>query len=145
MNILEMGVFDGKSAIKMARYIKSKSLRINFYLVDRWSEDIDYDRFSKNIVDCNVFDVVIPIRCESIKASIKFNEYYFDFIFIDGDHSYESVKNDIQAWYPKLKVNGIMAGDDYDPCHGGVIKAVDEIFGNSISKEWPVWYIKKEE
>ena len=37
---------------------------------------------------------------------------YFDFIFVDGNHEAEPVFNDIMNWIPKLKINGIMAGDD---------------------------------
>ena len=36
----------------------------------------------------------------------------FDFVFIDGDHRYESVRRDIQAWLPKVRPGGIMGGHD---------------------------------
>tara|TARA_B110000483_G_C18166930_1_gene531691 strand:- start:808 stop:1425 length:618 start_codon:yes stop_codon:yes gene_type:complete len=36
-----------------------------------------------------------------------------DFVYVDGNHGYEAVKRDLRDWYPKLKVGGIMAGDDY--------------------------------
>jgi hypothetical protein len=32
---------------------------------------------------------------------------------LDASHDCESVKRDIIAWYPKIKVGGILAGDDY--------------------------------
>lgn len=54
----------------------------------------------------------------------------FDFIFIDADHSYEGVRDDIQRWWPKLKPGGVMAWHDYrHNDYPGVEKAVDEIFG----------------
>ena len=50
-----------------------------------------------------------------------------DFVYLDGDHSYEGVKLDLQCWYPKLKEYGVMCGDDYGHISGrGVIKAVNE-------------------
>jgi hypothetical protein len=49
-----------------------------------------------------------------------------DFVYIDGDHSYEAVKEDIAGWWPKVKVGGILAGHDYDPRNAGTIQAVDE-------------------
>ena len=35
-----------------------------------------------------------------------------DFVFIDGDHSTEAVTADIEAWLPKLKPDGVLAGHD---------------------------------
>jgi len=54
----------------------------------------------------------------------------FDFIFIDGDHSYDSCKEDINMWLPKIKQGGIIAGHDYlEACFMGVVNAVNETFG----------------
>ena len=36
-----------------------------------------------------------------------------DFVFVDGDHSYESVLKDIKAWLPKVRPGGILAGHDF--------------------------------
>lgn len=36
-----------------------------------------------------------------------------DFIYIDGNHSYNYVIDDLNNWYPKLKKGGILIGDDY--------------------------------
>jgi hypothetical protein len=49
-----------------------------------------------------------------------------DAIFIDADHSYEAVKNDLNFWWNKLKKGGHLLGDDYNSCHPGTTKAVDE-------------------
>jgi predicted O-methyltransferase YrrM len=50
-----------------------------------------------------------------------------DFVFIDGSHEYEDVKEDIYHWYPKVKKGGIIAGHDYTT-YAGVKEAVDEFF-----------------
>ena len=67
-----------------------------------------------------------------------------DFVFIDADHSYEAVKNDIFLWLPK--VTRLICGHDY---HGkgswkGVTRAVNEIFGESdvISRRGLIWAYK---
>ena len=52
-----------------------------------------------------------------------------DFVYIDAAHDYDNVKADIEAWAPKVREGGIVAGDDYYLTrHGnlGVIKAVNE-------------------
>ena len=53
------------------------------------------------------------IREFSVNAAKFFPDYYFDFIYIDADHTYEAVKKDLESWYPKLKKNGILSGHDY--------------------------------
>lgn len=54
----------------------------------------------------------------------KFDDNYFDLIFIDAGHNYPQVSEDIKLWYPKMKTEGIFSGDDY--YHPPVQKAVGE-------------------
>jgi len=49
----------------------------------------------------------------SIEAVDSFSDESLDFVFIDGNHKYEYVKADLEAWYPKVRQGGIIAGDDY--------------------------------
>lgn len=43
------------------------------------------------------------LRMESIRAAKLFKDEQLDFVFIDANHSYKSVKEDIEAWWPKVK------------------------------------------
>ena len=54
------------------------------------------------------------IQSFSKDASYLFNDQTFDFIYIDAAHDYNSVKNDIFFWFPKLKNEGVLAGHDYN-------------------------------
>ena len=64
---------------------------------------------------------------ESPNISDKFEDESQDFVYIDALHDYESVKSDIEAWYPKVKTGGILYGHDYNPVKwSGVVKAVQE-------------------
>jgi hypothetical protein len=47
-----------------------------------------------------------------------------DAVFVDGDHSYESVLADLKFWYRKIRVGGRMMGDDY--WIDGVARAVHD-------------------
>lgn len=53
------------------------------------------------------------LRMESLSAARLFRDERLDFVFIDANHSYKSVKEDIEAWWPKVKRGGILSGDDY--------------------------------
>ena len=58
-----------------------------------------------------------------------------DFVFLDGGHSYETVKNDLDLLTTNLKKNSIIICDDYNINHYGVKKAVDEIKNNFVFKD----------
>ena len=67
------------------------------------------------------------------------NNTLFDMIFIDADHSYESVKADILAWFPLLSEGGIICGHDYIYSWPGVVKAVNEIFPDHVMCADTIW------
>jgi hypothetical protein len=68
-------------------------------------------------------------RAMSHEVVDQFKDGSLDFVFIDGDHSYDGVKLDISLWLPKVKPGGWIGGHDYDhPKLPGVSKAVDEAF-----------------
>lgn len=50
-----------------------------------------------------------------------------DFVFLDGGHRYETVKEDLKILTSNLKKNSIIICDDYNISHYGVKKAIDEI------------------
>lgn len=70
------------------------------------------------------------IRKASLNAVNMISNRSLDFVFIDADHNYESVKDDLENWSKKVKRRGIVAGHDYYVFHNsgnkGVIKAVNE-------------------
>jgi hypothetical protein len=53
------------------------------------------------------------IRGYSLETAKKFEDNSLDWVYIDGDHSYEAVMDDITVWIAKVKPGGIIAGDDY--------------------------------
>jgi hypothetical protein len=68
-------------------------------------------------------------RLPSAEAAPRFPDAYFDFVYIDGNHYEEYVRADLEAWAPKVRLGGIIAGDDYGLegwWDDGVTRAVDE-------------------
>ena len=65
-----------------------------------------YDKF-ENIKNVHILDF------NSLEASSKYEDNFFDYIYIDAEHTYQAVTKDLEVWYPKLKKNGTLFGDDY--------------------------------
>jgi hypothetical protein len=73
-------------------------------------------------------------RLTSLEAAERVPDGSLDFVYIDARHDYESVLEDLEAWFPKVKPGGILAGHDYADGNlpqgdFGVKSAVDEFFG----------------
>jgi predicted O-methyltransferase YrrM len=103
---LEIGSYLGASSCFIAAGIKRAGTNSKLYCIDTWQNDSmtegnrdTYAEFLKNTSKYNEF--IFPIRTTSVNASKTFNEK-IDFLFIDGDHSYEGVKSDVDTWLPKL-------------------------------------------
>jgi hypothetical protein len=84
------------------------------------------------------------IQALSSEASLQFENESCDVVFIDMEHTYEAVKNDIDLWLPKVKLGGYLAGHDYSPDWYGVVRAVDEKLGKeNIKAAFGCWIYKK--
>lgn len=88
-----------------------------------------YDIFLENIKDHKNIDVIKSWSKEGAPLSPE-----VDLIYIDGDHTYEGCKSDIELYLPKAKK--IICGDDYTDRFPGVIKAADEIGAEHSGPFW---------
>ena len=52
------------------------------------------------------------VRDFSVPASTKFPDESLDFVYVDGNHQSDYVLQDLKAWWPKVKVGGLVIGDD---------------------------------
>lgn len=68
----------------------------------------------------------VILRGKSVDMSRQIEDNSLGFVNVDCDHSYEGVKADIYAWWPKLKVGGVMAFHDMENTMYGVKQAVYE-------------------
>ena len=138
--IVEVGCWLGRSTAYLANIAQKKNIKI--YAVDTWlgSENEKehkeliskmptslYELFLDNMFELGFTETIKPIRALSVEASNNFSKNQLGFVFIDGDHRYLEVKNDIKAWYDKVRIGGIIGGHDYTNAEG-VKYAVDELF-----------------
>lgn len=138
-HFVEIGCYYGKSTSFMAVEIINSGKNITFDCVDCWVMS-KFEDFVKNIQP--VWKTINILKKQSYAASQDYDDHSLDFVFIDADHTFEFVLNDIIAWYPKVKVGGTLAGHDYHPNHPGVIKAVDMLLPQS-EKTVTSWRITK--
>jgi len=139
--VCEVGVFASQN---FKRFLKSNAKLV--VGVDAWIADgnpgHNDSSFTQEVLDaqCEYFKSlmlkypnVVLYRQWTHEAAKNFPDNYFDLIYIDADHSYEGVKKDLEAWWPKVKPGRFFTGDDYSHQHAPVnglkfevIRAVDE-------------------
>ena len=144
--IVEVGSYKGKSTI--CALVALDGNEFELYCVDHFMGETEYqaenkdadmskfegtlDSFKNNLSKHNMLEKVNIQQGSSSDMSKLHKDNTLDIIFIDGAHDYDSVKLDINVWYPKLKDGGIMFGHDYpspyDPNGGfeGLRDAVNE-------------------
>ena len=144
---VEVGCWKGKSAAYMCVEIANSNKNIEFFCVDTWEGSVEhegmeelsklYDIFIDNLRP--VEEYYFPLKMTSLEGAKKFKDNSLDFVFIDASHEYEDVRDDILAWYPKVKPGGIIAGhdyyhDEYD-WFPGVKQAVNELLTDFVPDE----------
>ncbi len=134
-HLVEVGVYAGQSAAFLGVELLNRGVKAKLDLVDLFVDGGSAD---------TVLDRLKPVASVIGRASVGcswevaslYEDASIDFCFIDANHSYESVARDIDAWRPKVKSGGILAGHDYTDWPGyGVMRAVNERF--SRFEIWP--------
>lgn len=169
MGGVEVGVYRGETSKKLLEAFPELKLS----MVDRWSppmnekdmpwlmsgdscarltedEHLANYRFA---IDSTIEyqDRRIVFGMDSVRAAQAFRFRSQDFVFLDDDHSYEGVMASIRAWWPKVRIGGILAGHDYNHPRNnrnafGVNRAVDgfaEETDTIVNTKGSVWWITK--
>lgn len=88
----------------------------------------------------------IVFRARSLDIGAMWQPASLDFVFIDGDHSYQGCAQDISRWREIVRPGGIVCGHDYDNINYpafGVKRAVDEAFGKDvILGDFMTWFAR---
>lgn len=155
----EIGVHEGQFSGRIIRRLEPERL----HLIDPWKHeesekyhdswygglgpdgqsvmDWRYESIKKQFDSQISTGQVVIHRDYSSNVAGSFDDEYFDWIYIDGNHQYDFVKQDLDRYYPKVKVGGFLAGDDYGSegwWQNGVQKAVDEFVAQSVDRRLEV-------
>ena len=125
--ILEIGSFMGRSTHYLATSLyNAEKFDVKIYALDTFEGSSEHANiklpkdfshmFRENLKFFIGRDVVRVCqgRSDDKKMLDKFEDNFFDYIMVDGAHEYEAVKSDVENWWPKLKDDGVMFGDDIE-------------------------------
>lgn len=141
--VAEIGVDNGDFTEKIININKPNKI----HLIDIWSSKrYGENKFNhvKNKFSKLINNKTMSIsRITSIDAASSFKDGYFDWIYIDTDHSYLNTLNELIAYEKKIKANGFIVGHDYvmgnwiKSSKYGVIEAVSEF---CVNFNWKLVY-----
>ena len=134
--MIEIGSFVGESTVLFAQSFK-KVIAVDPFMEgydpqDPTSHSFDFDNVYQTYLDrITIYSNIQTIIETSDDAVKELDGETYDFIYIDGIHTYEQVKKDIQNYLPLIKKGGVIGGHDYvNSGHlVGVFQAVNEMFG----------------
>lgn len=159
--VIELGSFLGRSTRALADHCPG-----TVYAVDPWegysnddnsqAEWIEqaaggnwkhiFKSFQRNLADHIESGRVVPIRLRSFDAFPMFSvqqSFRADFVFIDGDHRYDTCRQDIQLYRDLVRPGGLLAGHDYRHASWpGVKRAVDELVGQ-VRRCESIWWVTR--
>ena len=129
--VAELGTFKGE----FAKHILSQSSPIELHLVD-----IDFSQLNPEISSDRR---VVRHLGFTQDVLTKFDDGYFDWIYVDADHSYEGTLKDAKLSAPKIRRGGFLVFNDFahlDPAYGryGVHRAVSEF---AVNMKWPLAFL----
>ncbi len=135
---VEIGSYLGASSSFIALAISEKRENATLYCIDTWQNDAmsagkkdTYEAFQQNTLRFERF--ITPLCGNSVDVAKVFDKK-IDFLFIDGDHSYEGVKADWNSWSPKLNKGAIVVFHDTSWAKG-VQKVIEEDISLLVEKE----------
>ena len=170
--ICEVGAWAGMSTSILGSFAKENSGAV--YTIDWFRGTLikgkmepaalkqdTFSIFKERMDKSNLTDNVFVLHMTSQQAVKIIRDKIFDLIFIDANHTYPYIKQDLDLWLPKVKEGGIFCGHDCEATpdkvpydinsyldtdyhkshHPGVIKAVFEKFPKANIHS-TIWWIK---
>ncbi len=148
---LEIGCWQGRSTAFLATEILNSGKDIHLHVVDTfsWLNDGQFkdSQHLKQTFLQNIEPVKRVVTLHDHDSSTSFNICHRPdklwFIYVDGNHAYKQVRQDIKAWYPRLMPGGYIAGHDYGKKYAGLRRAVSEAFGFNYQHILNSWIHRK--
>lgn len=124
----EIGVQTGYNALNIFESGWSGEL----VCIDNWVRPYEFNEARERLKEKRA----TFIQHDSSEAASLIGNATLDFVFIDAGHAYEEVKRDYEAWFPKVRVGGIVSGHDYAPAThkndcDGVRVFIEELMANN--------------
>lgn len=105
----EIGVFRGRNALDICRTVPN----VKLYGIDHWPRKSSYKTMQKVLrryINRGSF-VIVPL--DSLEAVRNFKDGSLDFVYIDANHHFNAVIQDLIHWSRKVRIGGIISGHDY--------------------------------
>jgi predicted O-methyltransferase YrrM len=137
--LLEIGSYLGASSCFLAAAaLEIRGGGVTVHCVDTWQNEgmsegkrDTWSEFQNNTTRYQ--SVIVPHRGRSVDTAMNFN-HQIDLLFIDGDHSYEGCRIDVESWLSHVKSGGLIIMHDYGWAEG-VRKVVREFISPRAVKE----------
>jgi len=134
--LVDIGSHAGLSACCMGMGASRRSDLLEFTLVcieplgtpESTAHDVTHEMLLDNLQEYVKVHTHVHIET-SAEVAPQYPEESAALVFVDGDHNYDMVLQDLQLWWAKLKIGGTLACHDYDPT-GTVGKALRDFFGD---------------
>ncbi|MFL0682736.1 MAG: class I SAM-dependent methyltransferase [Algoriphagus aquaeductus] len=145
--VAELGVDEGN----FSEVILNKCQPEKLHLIDIWASEI-YNNAKRKYVeerfDPEIRSGIVEINLGySTEIGAKFKDNYFDWIYIDTDHSYETTIRELEIWRLKVKEGGIIAGHDFIVGYwDGMIRygVIEAVYQFCSKYHWELLYLTME-
>jgi predicted O-methyltransferase YrrM len=138
---VEIGTFSGENAVIMAKYfnrVVTIDPWLNGYDKDDHASSADMAEVEKKYFERTAwFPNISHLKLTSLEGAKEFKDESLDFVYLDGDHQTDAVVADIDAWKPKIRKGGILAGHDiniknvYDAMQKRLMGITAQVFPDS--------------
>lgn len=137
--IVEIGSYQGKSTCYLASGARD-GCGAHVYAVDPWDTEGNVTgrfgfaeaptriAFERQVRAARLWSRVTPLQGFSTQVARRWDGPLVGLLFVDGDHSEQAVRADLEAWRPHLAPSAVVAFDDLDtPRNPGVRAAIESL------------------